>query len=85
VTLPTLALALLAVGAVIVGARTVLGPTVADRIVGVDTLLIIVIGLIAITTGRTGSSLFIDVALVISLLAFVGTSIAARFIEQRGA
>lgn len=83
-TLTTLAFGILAAGAVLIVLRSVLGPTVGDRIVALDTLLLIVIGFVIVTAAAAGTDLFADVALVIALLAFVGTSIAARFIEQRG-
>lgn len=80
-----LAMALLAVAGVILAIRLVVGPSVADRIVASDGLLTVVIGMLAADAARTGDTVFVDVALVIGLLAFVGTGIAARFIEQRGA
>lgn len=79
------ALALLAAAGVALAVRLAIGPSVADRIVATDGLLIVVIGLLAADAARTGSTTFLDVAVVIGLLAFVGTGIAARFIEQRGA
>lgn len=79
------ALGLLAAAGIALLARLVRGPSVADRIAAGDAFLIIVVALLAVNAARDGSTLFIDVALVISLLAFVGTGIAARFIEQRGA
>jgi multicomponent Na+:H+ antiporter subunit F len=81
----TIALALLAAAGVLLTVRLMIGPSVADRVVAMDGLLIIVIGVIAADAAHTGRTAFIDVALVIGLLAFVGTGIAARFIEQRGA
>lgn len=79
------AVGLLATGGVLLFIRMVLGPSVADRAVTVDALLILVIGLLAADAAQNGRSFFVDVTLVISLLAFVGTTIVARFIEQRGA
>lgn len=64
--------------------RLFLGPSVADRIIAVDGLLIIVIGAIAVDAADAGRTAFVDVAVVIGLLAFVGTGVAARFIERRG-
>ena len=76
---------LLATAGTLLTLRTLRGPSVADRVVGLDAVLIIVIGMVAAyaAAGR-GGILFVDVALVISILAFVGTSIASRFVEQRG-
>lgn len=81
----TVALTLLAAAAVLLMIRVFIGPSVADRIVGLDGVLIVVVGILAVDGVRSERVAFVDVALVISLLAFVGTGIAARFIEQRGA
>lgn len=81
----TVALTLLGAAAVLLLVRVFIGPSVADRIVALDGLLIVVVGILAVDGARSERIAFIDVALVIGLLAFVGTGIAARFIEQRGA
>jgi multicomponent Na+:H+ antiporter subunit F len=84
-TATTVTFALLAVAGLLILLRTLLGPTVADRVVGVDAVLIIVIAVVATAaTAEAAGTLFVDVALVISLLAFIGTCIAARFVEERG-
>lgn len=65
--------------------RVVVGPSLADRVVALDGLLIVVICGLAVNAARTDSDLFTDVAVVIGLLGFLGTAVAARFIERRGA
>ena len=65
-------------------ARLVLGPTVPDRIVALDTLLFLVAGGIAVEAARTGESTYLNILLIVSLLGFVGTATAARFVERRG-
>jgi multicomponent Na+:H+ antiporter subunit F len=65
--------------------RLVLGPSLADRVVALDGLLIVVIAGLSVNAARTGNDLFTDTAVVIGLLGFVGTAVAARFIERRGA
>lgn len=80
----TLALCLLAVAGVGFLARAVMGPSVADRVVAVDALLIVIIAGLAVDAARSGRVMFVDVAVVIGLLGFVGTGVAARFIERRG-
>lgn len=81
----TLALALLALAGVGFVTRAVIGPSIADRVVAVDALLIVVIASLAVDAARSGRTAFVDVAVVIGLLGFVGTGVAARFIERRGA
>jgi multicomponent Na+:H+ antiporter subunit F len=78
------ALVMLAVAGACFVARLVLGPTLADRVVALDGLVITLISAIALDAALTGSPLFVDVVVVIALVGFVGTAAAARFIEERG-
>lgn len=64
--------------------RVLAGPSVADRIVALDGLLLIVVSALAVDAARTGTTTFVDAVVVVGLLGFVGTSIAARFVERRG-
>jgi len=81
----TLALALLATAGALLVVRIIIGPSVADRVVAVDALLVVVISGLAVNAAATGRTAFVDVAVVVGLLGFVGTGVAARFIERRGA
>ncbi len=78
-------LALLAVAALLCLARLMRGRSFADRIVALDTLLVVIVCGIAVGAVRSGSGAFLDVVVVASLLGFTGTSLVARFIERRGA
>lgn len=61
--------------------RLLRGPDLANRIVGFDGLLsVLVIGILA-NAVRTGSEAMLPVVLVLSLLAFSGTALLGRFIE----
>lgn len=64
--------------------RLVLGPTVPDRIVALDSLLFIVVMGIAVAATTTQDGSFLGVLLAVSLLGFVGTTTVARFVERRG-
>lgn len=82
---------MIAVAAVLLGVaaagfvlRLVLGPSLADRVVAVDGLLVVIVALLAVDAARSGRSWFIDVAVLIGLLGYVGTGVAARLIERRG-
>ncbi len=65
--------------------RLFVGPSLADRIIAIDGALLIVISVLAVETARTGDAVFVDAIVIVGLLGFVATSIAARFIEWRGA
>lgn len=64
--------------------RLVAGPSLADRIVAVDGALLIVVSVLAVETARRGDDVFVDAIVAVGLLGFVGTAIAARFVERRG-
>ncbi len=65
--------------------RLLRGASLPDRIVALDTLLVVIVCGLAIQAARTGSGAFLDVMVVASLLGFTGTALVARFIERRGA
>lgn len=65
--------------------RLIRGPSLPDRIVALDTLLVVVVCGIAVQAAGTGSGVFLDVLVVVALLGFLGTALVARFIERRGA
>lgn len=76
------ALLLLFGGAVLLGlARLVLGPQAPDRIVAADTLAVIATAGLVLLSMVLGSALYLDVALVYGVLAFVGVVALARIIE----
>lgn len=62
--------------------RLVRGPSLADRVIALDGLL--VVGLAAITARavRTGDGAFLLVVVVLTLVGFIGTAMVSRFIEE---
>lgn len=80
----TIAFALLALAALGFLARVLIGPSLADRIIALDGLLLIVVSALAVETARRGDEVFVDAIVAIGLLGFVGTAVAARFVERRG-
>ena len=62
--------------------RMVAGPTVPDRMVGVDTFSVSLIALVLILSVRLESKLYSDAALVVAALSFVGTVAVARFLMR---
>ncbi len=75
----------LAVAALLVLLRLLLGPSVPDRIVALDTLLQVVVAGVAVAAALTRSGDFLAVLVAASLLGFLGTVVVARFVERRGA
>ncbi len=66
-------------------ARMVRTCSLADRAVALDLLLLVIVLGIAVYEVRVGSTEFLDLLVVVSLLGFVGTGTVARFIERCGA
>jgi len=82
--LTSVALVLLAIGAVCFLYRLLRGPSLPDRSVGLDGLLsVLVIGIIVFAAHRQ-NGITVETVLVAALVAFVGTVAIARFIEYRG-
>lgn len=79
------ALAGLAVAGAMMLVRLVRGPTSSDRIVALDTLLLVIVAAVAVQVARDGDRYYSGVLVVVSLLAFTGTVVVARFLEKRGA
>lgn len=61
--------------------RLIKGPTIADRAVSLDTFNIIVIGIIAILSLLFDNGMFLDIAIVYGILAFLETIVFARYVE----
>jgi multicomponent Na+:H+ antiporter subunit F len=72
---------LLLIGAAAAVIRVVLGPSVADRMVAVDTLLFIGVGALGLYIVQTGDTTYVPVLIVAVLIAFLGTVVVARYIE----
>lgn len=62
--------------------RLVRGPSLADRVVGLDLLAILAIGFMTVYAVAAEQPMFLDVAVVLALIAFLGTVAFARFIEK---
>lgn len=80
-----LAFVALGIAALLCLLRLVRGDSLADRIVAVDSLVLVVVAGIGVHAARTGDDVYLDVLVVAALLGFVGTTTVARFIERRGA
>jgi multicomponent Na+:H+ antiporter subunit F len=77
ITLATLGVALL-----IAFIRLVKGPTLPDRIVAMDLIGVLVVGLIVVLAGSSGVRATLDAAIVIALIGFLGTVAYATYVER---
>lgn len=63
--------------------RLARGPSLADRVVALDLISTISIGLIAVYSIANDETAFLDVAIILALIAFLGTIAFAYYLEQR--
>ena len=80
----TIAFVILSIAALLFIARLILGPTVPDRVVALDGILVTVMCGVLISAADTESPIGLDSVLVVALLGFIATGVLARYVEQRG-
>lgn len=81
----TVAQVLAALGAALCVLRIVRGPSLADRVLALDTLLVTIVVEVALGAARTDDGRNLELLLAVALVAFIGTIAVGRFIERRGA
>jgi multicomponent Na+:H+ antiporter subunit F len=59
------------------------GPTPPDRTVAIDILGILMVGFCGVLSLYTGMDLYMNVAISWALLAFIGTTALAKYLEGR--
>ena len=64
--------------------RLVRGPSLPDRVVALDLITVQIAAMLAVDTVATGQSVFLDAAIVLALIAFLGTVAFARYLERKG-
>ncbi|MEZ4657464.1 MAG: monovalent cation/H+ antiporter complex subunit F [Caldilineaceae bacterium] len=77
------ALPLLVGALLLVFVRLVRGPHVLDRVVALDYIAIVGVGILAIYAVATGQTAYLDVAVIVALLGFLGTVGFAYYVERR--
>ena len=75
-------LTLLALAAVLTFIRLVRGPTLPDRVIALDLIGVLIVCTLVVVAASTAQRAFLDVAIVIALISFVGTVAYARYIER---
>ena len=77
-----IALTMIPVAAALTFIRLAKGPTLPDRVIAIDLIGVLMVCLLVVNAGVTGEQAFLDVAMVIALISFVGTVAYARYIER---
>ncbi|KPL84035.1 hypothetical protein SE15_02280 [Thermanaerothrix daxensis] len=76
-------LSVLTAGMIFTFIRLLRGPSLPDRIVALDLLVTLLIGVIATYAILNDQSAFLDVAIILALVSFLGTVAFAYYIERR--
>ena len=61
--------------------RVVIGPTIPDRLVALDTINTLVVATLVVLGAAFESIIYIDVAMVYAMLAFVTTLYISKYLE----
>ncbi|MDQ3190955.1 MAG: cation:proton antiporter [Bacteroidota bacterium] len=77
-------LPLLGLAVILVVIRFIKGPGLSDRVVALDLLVTIGIAIISIYSIATGQSTYLDIAMILALIAFLSTIAFAYYLKRRG-
>lgn len=73
----------LGLGLILAFLRLVRGPTISDRVVALDLITTMGIGVIAAYALVSNDSTFLDIAILLAVLSFLGTVAFAYYVERR--
>lgn len=76
-------LPVLALSVVMTFWRLLRGPSLPDRVVALDLMTTLGIGLIAAYAIATEQAIFLDVAIIVALISFLGTIAFAYYVQRR--
>jgi multicomponent Na+:H+ antiporter subunit F len=62
--------------------RVIRGPSVPDRVVGLDTIATNVVAIGVLFSLQTGQGLFINVSLVLAIIGFISTVTVAKYVIE---
>ena len=79
----TVCLMLLGIAILLILIRIIRGPTLADRILGLDTLTLLGVGVVGVFSVRTGVLAYVDVAVALAFVSFVSTAALSRYLQTR--
>ncbi len=63
--------------------RIIRGPTLADRILGLDTITVLAVGTIGLFAVASGQTLYADIAIAVALVGFLSTIAFSRYLLSR--
>ncbi|MGF7183953.1 multisubunit Na+/H+ antiporter MnhF subunit [Desulfitispora alkaliphila] len=62
--------------------RVAVGPSLPDRVIALDTIGINIVAMISLFSLKHATQMYLDVILVIAILAFMGTVAISKFMEE---
>ncbi|WP_346238993.1 cation:proton antiporter [Niabella insulamsoli] len=74
---------ILTVSVVLVFIRLFKGPTIVDRVIALDLIITIGIGIITVYSIQQNQKILLDVAIILALIAFLGTIAFSYYIEKQ--
>ncbi|MEQ1901335.1 MAG: monovalent cation/H+ antiporter complex subunit F [Devosia sp.] len=78
-----IALVLLGIAFAFTLIRLLLGPSLADRILCLDTITLLAAGAIGVFAIRSAIYVYVDIAVAVGLLGFLSTAALARYLLSR--
>jgi multicomponent K+:H+ antiporter subunit F len=78
----TIGIAAVTLTLLLCGWRLLRGPTIADRVLALDTLYLSLVALVVMLGLRWQTALLFEAALIVALLGFVGTVALARYLSR---
>lgn len=76
-------LPVLVISVLIIFIRFLKGPSLSDRVVALDLLITTGVGIIAVYSIITRQAAFLDIAMILTLIAFLGTVAFSYYLEKR--
>ncbi|PKP26047.1 MAG: cation:proton antiporter [Bacteroidetes bacterium HGW-Bacteroidetes-2] len=76
-------LPILAVSVLLLFIRFLIGPNIVDKVIALDLLITTCIGIIAIYSIVYNQPTFLDIAMILALIAFLGTVAFSYYLEKR--
>ncbi|PNR94809.1 monovalent cation/H+ antiporter complex subunit F [Petrotoga sp. 9PWA.NaAc.5.4] len=63
--------------------RMIIGPAATDRVVSLDTMNVMITGILVLLSHIFKSDLYLDIAIVYGVLSFLETVVIARYLEAK--
>ncbi len=78
-----ISLGIIFISMILIFIRLIKGPSLSDRIVALDLLMVLIIGIAGCYAIITRSVTVLDIGIIIGLIGFLGTSAFAYYIQKR--